>query len=290
MYINELTHNNITYSIDMIRLKTSLTYAVFTEIEFRFKSCWKEYVKKYYTTPQLKQFFYNYIIEVGDNQSFWFGFCHNTERRSFYEGAEYNFTIEFNPNKLKDNKIIEYLLSLSGKWYIKSFDLAMDLKVNILDIITDIRGRGNSKIFSNGFDDKTICVGKGDGRIKIYNKKKESNLNILGNLTRVEVSRELDDFDISEIKTFEYKNIFPVLYLNNYLYSFNDYQDKTLFAILYAVQNGFPIQDLTRSYKEKIRNLLEGGHKILFNNQIATQVVRRTIFYYFMNNQKVRWK
>lgn len=173
MYINELIHNNITYSVDMIRLKTSLTYAVFTEIEFRFKSCWKEYVKKYYTTPQLKQFFYNYIIEVGDNQSFWFGFCHNTERRSFYEGAEYNFTIEFNPNKLKDNKIIEYLLSLSGKWYIKSFDLAMDLKVNILDIITDIRGRGNSKIFSNGFDDKTICVGKGDGRIKIYNKKKK---------------------------------------------------------------------------------------------------------------------
>lgn len=290
MYLNELQHNNIVYSVDMIRLKTSLTYSVFTEIEFRFKTAWKDYIKKQYTTPQLKQFFYNYVIEVCEGQSFWFGYCHNTERRSFYEGAEYNFTIEFNPNKLKDNKIIMYLLSLSGKWYIKSFDLAMDLKVNILDIITDIKGRGSSKIFINGFDDKTIEIGKGDGRLKIYNKKKESNLNILGSLTRVEVSRVLDDYPISDMKLFNFGNCFPNLYLNKYLYSFEDYEDKTLLALLYAVQNGFPIKDLSRVYKNKIKNMFKGGYRIIFDNKIATQVVRKTIFYYFINNMQVRWK
>lgn len=290
MYINEFENNNIIYSIDNIRLKTSLTYSVFTEIEFRFKTVWSKYIKKYYTTPQMKQFFYNYNIEVGDNQSFWFGFCHNTERRSFYENAEYNFSIEFNPNKLKDNRIIQYLLSLSGKWYIKSFDLAMDLKININDIITDTSGRQRSVIFSYGYDNKTICLGKGDGRLKIYNKKIESNLNIIGDLTRVEVTRELDDFPISDTKSLDFGNIFPNLYLNNYLYSFSDYEDKTLLAILFSIQSGFPIKYLSRTYKSKIKKLLEGGHKIKFDNKSATTVIRKTIFYYFMKNEKVRWK
>ena len=173
MYINNIEQNNIIYSVDKIRLKTFLTYAVFSEIEFRFKTVWKEYIKKYYTTPQLKQFFYNYQVDVGDNNSFWFGFCHNTERRSFYEEAEYNFSIEFNPNKIKDNKILMYLLNLSGKWFIRSLDLAMDVKINILDIITDISSKGKCFTISNGFDDKTYRYGKGDGKTKIYNKKIE---------------------------------------------------------------------------------------------------------------------
>lgn len=290
MYINESKSDNMIYSVDMIRLKTSLTYSTFTEIEFRFRTCWASYVKKQWTTPQLKQFFYNYDIEIEEGKSFWFGFCHNTERRSFYEGAEYNFTIEFNPNKIRDNKILEYLLNLSGKWYIKSYDLAIDIKINILEIITDISGKRRNLTISNGYDDKTICIGKGDGRLKIYNKKKESNLNIQGELTRVEITRELDDFCISDVKLLNYDNNFPGLYLNKYIYSFEDYKDRTLFALLYAVQNGFPIQDLSRRYREKIKNLFEGGYKIRFSNSLATDVLRKTIFYYFMKNPKVRWK
>lgn len=290
MYLNEITHNNMTYSVDMIRLKTFLTYSVFTEIEFRFKTVWKDYIKKQYTTPQLKQFFYNYVIKIGEGQTFWFGFCHNTERRSFYENAEYNFTIQFNPNKIKDNKIIQYLLSLSGKWFIKSFDLAIDLKINILDIITDISGKNMMCVRSYGYDNKTIEMGKGDGRLKIYNKKIESKLNIQGDLTRIEVSREIDDFPISDMKNFDYGEVFPSLYLNQYIYSLSDYEDKTLFAILYAVQNGFPLKDLSRRYREKIRLMFEGGYKIRFDKTTANQVVRKTIFYYFMNNLKVKWK
>ena len=302
----------------MNRLKTFLTYSLFTEIEFRFKTCWIEYVKKYYTTPQQKQFFYNYVIEVGEGNSFWFGFCHNTERRSFYEDAQYNFTIEFNPNKIKDDKILKYLLSLSGKWFIKSYDLAMDLKINILDIITDVGSKKRAFSLSYGFDNKTFIYGKGDGRVKIYNKNQwdeelekrkelisenskdndtnenkkeiESNLNISGDLTRVEISRECDDFPIREVVNLKYDNNFPDIYLNQYIYSLSDYQDKTLFAILFAVQNGFPIKYLSRSYKSKIKNLLNGGYKVRFNNDCATQVLRKTIFHYFLPNNLVKFK
>ena len=52
--------------------------------------------------------------------------------------------------------------------------------------------------------------------------------------------------------------MFPSIYLNNYLYSFSDYEDKTLLAILYSVQNGFPIKYLTKTYKKKIKDLLQG--------------------------------
>lgn len=290
MYINEFTDNNIVYSIDMIRLKAYITYSTFTEIEFRFKTCWSKYVKKFYTSPHQQQFFYNYNIEVGDNQSFWFGFCHNTERRSFSEKAEYNFTIEFNPNKLKDNKIIKYLLSLSGEWFLKSYDIALDLKVNILDLIIDTSGRHTFKMLSNGYDDRTYYYGKGDGRVKIYNKKKQSNLSVNYELTRVEVSRELEDFPISNVKNLEYDCNFPLLYLNDYVYSLSDYDDKTLLALLYSVQSGYPLKELTRRYREKIRNMFEGGHKIRFTSKIVTQCLRKTIFYYFIDNPLVKWK
>ena len=49
-----------------------------------------------------------------------------------------------------------------------------------------------------------------------------------------------------------------------------DYKDKTLLAVLYAVQNDFPIKELSRVYRNKIQNLLEGGYKIQFNEPISS--------------------
>lgn len=290
MYNYKQEKDNIVYSIDMLRLKTSITYAIFSEIEFRFDTVWKDYVKKKYNCLRIKEFRYNYVIEVGDGQTFWFGFLHNNESIHFNnDNSKYNFTVEFNPNKLKDNKIIFYLLGLSGDWYIKSYDLAMDLKINILDLIIDSSGKKQMKILSNGFDDKTYEIGKGDGRLKIYNKKKESNLNILGSLTRVEVSRVLEDFPIVNINLYHFGEVFPTIYLNQYVMSLSDYKDKTLLALLYAVQNGFPIKDLSRAYKEKIKNMFEGGYKVRFYQKYADIVLQQTIYFYFMKNPKVHW-
>lgn len=286
MYNKFIEQNNIIYSVDMLRLKTCMSFTLFSELEFRFKTVWKEYVKKEYSSSKINNFFYNYVIEIEEGKSFWFGFLHNTEKRE-ERNEFYNFTIEFNPNKIKDNNILMYILGLSGNWYIKSLDLAIDLKVSILDLNVDFSGRQQMKIFSNGYDDKTIYLGKGDGRIKVYNKKKESNLNITVELTRVEVSRTFDDFDIRNIKLFKFGECFPSIYLNNYVYSLSDYNDKTLLAILYAVQSGFPIKDLTKTYKKKIKNLLQGGYKILFDEKSANQVICQTIFYYFIKNKLV---
>lgn len=103
------------------------------------------------------------------------------------------------------------------------------------------------------------------------------------------VSCVLDNFPVRSIKIFKMDECFPSIYLNNYIYSLSDYKDKTLLAILYAVQNGFPIKDLTRVYKEKMKKLLEGGYKVKFSTKSACDIVRKTIFYYFIKNPKIRW-
>lgn len=52
---------------------------------------------------------------------------------------------------------------------------------------------------------------------------------------------------------------------------------------------GFPLKDLSRAYKEKIKNMIEGGYKIKFSSKVATQVVNKTIFYYFIKNDRVHF-
>ena len=69
----------------------------------------------------------------------------------------------------------------------------------------------------------------------------------------------------------------------------DDYGDKTLLAILYAVQNGYPLRDLTRYQREKIKKMFEGGYKIKFYQKYANQVLTQTIMHYFLWNDKVNW-
>lgn len=262
LYNKKIVHNNMTYSIDMIRLRTYLTYNDYNDIDFYIRTYHKNKIKRFYISDRPMCFHYNYNIEIEEGRSFYFGFCHNSEQK-ICERFEplYNFTIEFNPNKIKYDNLLMYLLSKAGKWNIIKYDLAIDLRVNILDLIVDKSGKRKMHSFSNGYDDKTYIIGStGDGMIKIYNKKKESDLKITGDYTRIEITREIDEFYIGDIVYFNYIFKFPEIYLNNYIYSLSDYEskDKTTYALLYAVQNGYPINDLSRVYKEKIKKLLQG--------------------------------
>jgi len=288
IYNKKLEHNNMVYSIDKIRLKTYMTHAKFSEIEFMVNSIYKDNVKKFWISDRIMCFHYNYTIEF-EKFSFWFGFMHNNEGVNYNkENLEYNFTIEFNPNKVRDNSFIMHILDGFGNWYLRSFDLAIDIPVNILDLIFDAYGRRKVHTFSYGGDNLTYEVGTGNGRLKIYNKKTESDLNIVGYLTRVEVSTQYEDFPISNIKRFVFdKGLLPHLYLNQYVFSFSDYtsKDKTLLAMLYAVQHGYLLKDLSRVYKEKVKDLLQGGSKIDFDNKVAANVLMQTIYFYFVRRE-----
>ncbi len=289
MYLKKEENGNMTYSIDMLRLKTYITYSTFTELEFRLKTIWQENLVLNYTTGKMSEFHYNYRIVNDEGNGFWLGFLHNTEKRTQNELNRYNLTIDFNPNKLKDDEIVKYILGLSGEWFIKSYDLAVDLKVNIRDLIVNKGQKRKMLIFNNGGDNLTYEVGTGDLRVKVYNKKKESKLDMFGDLTRIEISRTCDDYPISEIARYKFGDNFPEIYLNQYVASLSEYQDKTLMAVLFAVQGGYPINELTRSYKLKLKKMFEGGYKINFYQKYANSVLQQVIYHYFVPNLLMRW-
>ena len=138
LYNIAIEKNNIIYSIDMLRLKCYINYNVYNELDFYIRTYYNYKIKRFWISDRPQCYKYNYNIEVVEGKSFWFGFCHNSEEK-LPERLEpqYMFTIEFNPNKFKDDKLLMYILNLSGKWYILKYDLAIDLHVNILDIIFD---------------------------------------------------------------------------------------------------------------------------------------------------------
>lgn len=281
---NLLTYDNINYTVDMLRLKTALSYSDFSKLEFKLKTIYKDKIKKEYISNAISDFKYNYNIEIGEGQSYWFGFIHNSEiinknKSISNPNTTFNFTIEFNPNKIDIKGILKQILNLSSNWIIKSLDIAMDLKINILDLCgLDKERKKDFRMFTQGFDNRTYYMGRTNNRIKIYNKKIESKLN--HDLTRIEITSKLD-LDIKNILSYTYSAKLPDLYLNNYLYSFSDYKDTTLMAILYAVQSGYNINDLSRRYKDKIKNLLKGDYQVNLSNEYCTNIIRKCICHIF---------
>ncbi len=135
-----------------------------------------------------------------------------------------------------------------------------------------------SECLPAGYDNKTYYMGRSNNRIKIYNKKIESGLDY--DLTRCEITSKID-FKVKDINLYTYDVKLPDLYLNNYLYTFKDYEDRTLLAILYAVQSGFSLNDLSRRYRDKVKNLLEGNYKIKLSNYYCTLAIQNCIKYIF---------
>lgn len=280
---NYVVHENITYTVDMIRIRTDIPYEVFSKLETRVRTIYPDQLKNYYISSGISDFKYNYNIEIKEGQSFWFGFIHNSELINKTgslqnENTKYNFTVEFNPNKLEIRGLLGYILRMCETYSctIKSIDMAMDVPVNILDIGGFDKGRKKDfRMFSQGGDNKTYYIGRTNNRIKIYNKKIESNLE--RELTRIEITSKLD-LPLQKYRFFNYTVDLPKLYLNNYLLTFDDLKDKTLQCVIYAVQSGYPINDLSRVYRDKVeKKLMEGGQELPFSNSICTVVIKKCI-------------
>lgn len=294
-YTSVKSKTNITYSIDKLRLKSYITYFDFKELEFFLETYYKRNIKKFWVSDRPMCFHYNYLIEVEEGKTFWFGFMHNNESIEFNKnGKQYNFTVEFNPNKVKDNFILLHILKGFPNWLLRRFDLAMDIPVNIMDLVFDIGNRRKCLTISNGGDNLTYEIGSaGMGHCRIYNKKKEAKVEIVGNLTRVEVTYEYEDFPISDIKWMEIEECYiPEIFLNEYVVSLSDVTqtDATLNALLYAVQHGFPVKKLSRVYRNKIKGLLEGGSRVRFFKNHMQQAFNKCIFSYFVGQSNQIFK
>jgi len=263
---------DVTYSVDMVRMKTKVP-----------KEYWSRFVKSkldlepgaiYWRKTDFKSYGHNWQIrqshEMGGEYSYWLGYAHNSEDSTSQEAS---LVIEYNPNKCPIDGLLEYIL---GEFYaskdteIVTLDIAMDFEVNITNLIVDKFRKNKMKIIygGQGEDDLTYYLGQGDGRIKIYNKARE--LGVDGDLTRYEVTKKINkkirdvlmpEFEFeAEIPTVGYLNTLPT--------------DKTLEGLLWAVRNGYSMQRLTRYSRDKMREFISDNTELQFDDKKISQAIR----------------
>lgn len=284
--LNVLDKNNYSYCVDMLRLRCNITVDVFEKCVANKLFIYKDKIESWDST-RICDFFHNYCY-TDEICSFWFGFISNKEKCSSSGGGlqnehkKFNLTVEFNPNKVKDNKLLLHILKCSTNWYIKSVDFAFDIKTNILNIVGFDKSQKNCLMtYDCGGDDKTFYIGKGNNRVKVYNKTNESNL--LYDLTRIEITRYFGDSDsLKIIKNWKYYGYFPELFLKDYQISVDDLQgNKTLMAVVYAVNSGLPLHDLSRDYKVKVKEFLQKKKPIVVDfNCFGVTLVNYLVHYF----------
>jgi len=277
----------VEYSIDMVRLKTRVYNSIFRD--FIVKNLDLNPAVTYWTNYRYSGYRHNWRIEqgpltfeylddggdvkrsyIGQDYSYWLGFHHNSEKPT----EVHNLVIEFNPNKCLPHGLLDLILktffnTLSIE--VVSVDVAIDIPININRLIIDKYRKHTYKLFDNGGDDKTHYLGKGDGRIKIYNKARE--LGIDGDLTRYEISKDIRLPIASVIEDgYEFEaELVPVSCLEGKNIEF---EDKTLSALFWAVVEGYPVSELSRVYKDKIRKLIKDYTELEFDKKKISHTIR----------------
>ena len=284
LYFNGLSvlKDNFNYCIDMIRLSCRIPVSVFEQKVnnrlFVYGDCLKSWV-----STKITDFYYNFNYST-DEYSFWFGYISNKEKingKSLRnENTLFNLTVEFNPNKVKDCPLLLKLLKLSTEWLVKQVDFAIDVPTNICNICGFDKGKKACLItYDCGNDDKTFYIGKTDNRVKVYNKTIESGLNY--DLTRIEITKCFKDLKIDCVRYYKYDGYVPELFLKDFQLSINDFSDKTLFAIVYAVLEGFPLHDLSKHYKKRVKDFLNKKKPIKIDFSCLDKCLVNYIFHYF---------
>lgn len=240
---------NYKHSIDMIRLKS------YVQVD-RFQSFYASYIDEPKIETWLgnscKDYRYNFRISTKSG-GFWLGYLHNSETIKL---DTHNLVIEFNPNKvdLSDPILLDILTNFFGGDYeIISFDWALDLDVDINNIFYFRNGKHSVKIFDYGGSNKTIYIGQGSGRVKIYNKAIEQCIKDKI-WTRVEYSFTINALK-SRLNGLNFNFDIPQIYILSQIPLIENKTDRALF---YAVIHGYNIDDLTRDKKNKIKALFEG--------------------------------
>lgn len=289
LYFNNLNvtdKNNYSYCVDMLRLRCSITVETFERCVASKLFIYKDKIESWDST-RICDFYHNYNY-TDEDCSFWFGFISNKEMSLSSSSSlqnehnQFNLTVEFNPNKVKDNKLLLHILKCSTNWYVKSVDFAVDIKTNILNVVGFDKSQKNCLMtYDCGGDDKTFYIGKGNNRVKVYNKTNESNL--LYDLTRIEITRYFGDGDnLKIIKHWKYYGYFPKLFLKDYQISLEDLQgDKTLMGLVYAVNSGLPLHDLSRIYKSKVKEFLQKKKPIDIDFNCFGFTLVKYLVYYF---------
>lgn len=242
------------YSVDMVRFKTRVMKDDLSSLSYKLSTDPKV---EYWQSNNFKSYHHNFRIQETEDFSYYLGIEHNTKNNVIKKDV----VVEYNPNKFirSNDSILYYILYnyFREKFNVVSLDIAIDIEVPIDEIYFDKNYKRNYKYFKSDAGE-THYIGQGDNRVKVYDKKKEQiskGKKVDKDVwTRIEYSIRLDETIENILKEGYYKEISIVdFYRKSKEY---DYTDKTLKAILYAVNNGYDIKELSRVYREKVKKII----------------------------------
>lgn len=205
-----------------------------------------------------KSYKHNWYIK-NDDYSYFIGYSLNTK-----ENMSDRFMVEFNPSKVdyKNDKylkkILLFVLSNLDNFKIGYADIAFDFNgISTEELIIDKCRKRNYRKFYYAKTNPTIYIGnsKTDGSIKIYDKARELNLNSSIEKTRYEVTLKVD-LELSKIRSYCFKGSLPICYVKDNLNVYNLKIRPGDKLLLYAVNNGFDINQLTYEQKKRLDVLM----------------------------------
>ena len=247
---------DIKYSVDMVKLKTRLKVDYVEKIISLFSS---EPNCMYWEKRGIGDYRHNFKFEEAPGQRWYLAVQHNSAPKS----AKVDIVLKYNPNKCKDVPLLEYVLANfyrnSPAVEVLAMDIACDIPVNILDL-SFRKGKRDMITYDKGSDNKTFYVGArgSNGYSKIYNKKRESNLDY--ELTRYEITilpKMLISSMVNGCYQFDSDLLLPICYVGGFQFQLDDKlsgQDKL--NVLACMENPNLLGLLEKRKAKKIRDIL----------------------------------
>lgn len=277
-------------TIDKIQLVKNIN-------SFDFKGLFENYIDIWTYDPQLE---YYQSLVWNKNRHNWkyTGIDENKKEFTIYVGYQSNiqaiknrFTLEYNPNKVDpDCKFLQVILNLmqysKGDMQVQKFDVAFDyVGLRTTDIVFNAEGKKAYSInqFPNG-SDLTYYIGKGNGQIKIYDKAHEETEG-QADYQKVRYEATISaKLDLKYIDAYKCTTALPEQPLNDIqgLYNKQDGLSPTDKILVYSVQSGFPLKELTYEQRQKYKNIIK-ERKFIYTkiapNQLQTEKALKEYIY-----------
>jgi hypothetical protein len=250
LYQQFTTDENIHYSVDDICFSLKFwSPEKGIELNEKCSTIQCDGIPVFNETNKANNWRYFWSFEIGGS-SVRLGIGWNSSQgKTFYEKG----MLQFNPNKVGGTKEIELLLVKVAKFLklfeLKRFDIAVDIPVKRLNTRLQRDKRGYEFIDHGRGVTEYLGTRNKPGRIKLYDKTRESNL--AEDYTRLELTCS-GDWDISEIKA-----MFPSVYAwddSKHDYKTRDWVRALGLALARLIDYSEPVDPYLSMLSYKARN------------------------------------
>lgn len=250
-----------------------------SEVELYFNRYRDNPDSTYWQGHGVKAYKHNFTINIGDS-SVYVGIHHNMKKA--VQGSV-DMVIKYNPNKVYGVELASIICQFFiGNPFtkVKSFDLAIDIPINILQVFPQPVGKMSKRIIDNGGDNKTYYFKErgSNGAIKIYNKKREAGLDY--DLTRYEITLNPNvTLDGMSFYRLDEDLLIPMFITGDVQLGFDvTGTDKVL--LLACLEHYEYLDELPRKKKAKIKEFIEN---LLCQVEINVEPLNKTVNSYFNN-------